>query len=69
MDELTEDQAEQVDRLLLLHYARGIAVATKHVADTFETVGFTVEAAAQALSTLAAEVADINKKDKEAYGD
>lgn len=68
MGDLTEEQLEQVDRLLMLYYARGIAVAVQNLSKVFDECGFTVQVAAKAMQDLVDEAVDIAEKDIAQYG-
>ena len=68
LEGLTDEQQEQVDRLLLLYYARGIAVAVKELAKTFDEVGLSATTAAKAMQELMEESAKIVEEDEAKYG-
>ena len=52
MQELTEEQKAQVQRLLQIHYTRGVVDAAKSLAETFDKLGATTEVAIESLTKL-----------------
>lgn len=51
-EELTEEQKQQVQRLLKIHYTRGVVDAAKSLSETFQEFGATTEVAVEALTNL-----------------
>lgn len=51
-EELTPEQREAVQRLLHLHYIKGVVDAAKNLSDTFAELGASTEVAVEALTQL-----------------
>lgn len=52
MNELTEEQRAQVQRLLRMHYTRGVVDTAKSLSDTFAEFGTNVDVAVEAMTNL-----------------
>lgn len=62
MEKLTPEQSAQVQRLLQIHYTRGVVDAAKSLSDTFAELGTTTEVAVEAMTNLLQWAEDQTKK-------